>query len=128
MNALVHHISILIFLFTIAISAQEKIWLDANLNKTNQLNSVYYKVVSEDAKEVLYFYKSGNIYRKFIYTNSMLIAKFSEFYETGALKIIGKYENGFKEGIWKIYNLNGIIKERGRYKNGEKVGIWKTFH
>lgn len=128
MNALVNHISILIFLFTIVISAQEKIWLDANLNKTNQLNSVYYKVVSEDAKEVLYFYKSTNIYRKFNYSNRMLIAKFSEFYETGALKIIGKYENGLEEGIWKIYDVNGNIKERGRYKNGKKVGIWKTFH
>jgi antitoxin component YwqK of YwqJK toxin-antitoxin module len=58
----------------------------------------------------------------------MLIAKFSEFYETGALKIIGKYENGLEEGIWKIYDVNGNIKERGRYKKGKKVGIWKTFH
>lgn len=128
MNVLIKNLTVIVFLFTIITSAQKKIWLDGNLNETDQLNSVYYKVVSEDAKEELYFYKNTNIFRKIIHSNEMSIAIFSEFYETGSLKIAGKYEKGLKEGIWKKYYVNGKIKERGRYKNGKKVGIWKTFY
>ena len=58
----------------------------------------------------------------------MLIANFSEFYETGSLKVSGKFENELEEGFWKIYYENGKIKERGRYKKGKKVGVWKTFY
>lgn len=128
MNALVKNISIIIFLFSITVSAQEKIWLDQNLNKTDQLTSVYYKLSQQDPQKLLYFYKSSKMYRKISYSNNMLIANFSEFYETGSLKVSGKYENGLEEGFWKIYYENGKIKERGRYKKGKKVGVWKTFH
>ncbi len=128
MNALVKNISIIIFLFSITFSAQEKIWLDQNLNKTDQLTSVYYKLSQEDPQKLLYFYKSSKMYRKISYSNNMLIANFSEFYETGSLKVSGKYENGLEEGFWKIYYENGKIKERGRYKKGKKVGVWKTFY
>ena len=128
MNALVKNISIIIFLFSITVSAQEKIWLDQNLNKTDQLNSVYYKFPQEDPQKLLYFYKSSKIYRKISYSNNMLIANFSEFYETGSLKVSGKFENELEEGFWKIYYENGKIKERGRYKKGKKVGVWKTFY
>jgi len=128
MNALIKNISIIIFLFSITVSAQEKIWLDQNLNQTNQLNSVYYKVSSDDPKEERYFYKSGKIFRKIRYTHAKTIAIFSEFYETGSLKTVGKFEKGLKEGIWKTYYANGKIKERGKYKNEKKVGVWKTFY
>jgi len=128
MNALVKNISIIIFLFSITVSAQEKIWLDQNLNKTDQLTSVFYKLSQEDPQKLLYFYKSSKMYRKISYSNNMLIANFSEFYETGSLKVSGKYENGLEEGFWKIYYENGKIKERGRYKKGKKVGVWKTFY
>lgn len=128
MNALIKNISIIIFLFSITVSAQEKIWLDQNLNKTDQLTSVYYKLSQQDPQKLLYFYKSSKMYRKISYSNNMLIANFSEFYETGSLKVSGKYENGLEEGFWKIYYENGKIKERGRYKKGKKVGVWKTFH
>jgi len=128
MNALIKNISIIIFLFSITVSAQEKIWLDQNLNKTDQLTSVYYKLSQQDPQKLLYFYKSSKMYRKISYSNNMLIANFSEFYETGSLKVSGKYENGLEEGFWKIYYENGKIKERGRYKKGKKVGVWKTFY
>ena len=128
MNALVKNISIIIFLFSITVSAQEKIWLDQNLNKTDQLTSVYYKLSQQDPQKLLYFYKSSKMYRKISYSNNMLIANFSEFYETGSLKVSGKFENELEEGFWKIYYENGKIKERGRYKKGKKVGVWKTFH
>ena len=121
-------ISILIFLFSLSVSAQKTTWLDANLKETNQSNSVYYKVTSSDTKNVNYFYNSGKVFRKLKFLNRKKIGKFSEFYETGELKTSGKYVNNLKEGIWKTYYKNGKIKERGKYKEGEKAGVWKTFY
>jgi len=132
MKVIIKNIFLLFFLFSASVFAQQNRWLDANLKETDQLNSVYYTIISSDASEENYFYKSGKIFRKFKYSSQKLSpnfsAKFSEFYETGALKVSGKYENGFKEGIWKTYYKNGKMKERGKYKSGEKVGIWKAFY
>ena len=121
-------IFISIFLFSVSISAQKTTWLTADLKETNQSSSVYYSVTSDDEKEVNYFYRSGNIYRKLKYSNRKLVGNFFEFYETGELRRNGKYENGLEEGSWKTYYKNGKIKEKGRYKKGEKIGIWKAFY
>ena len=132
MKAITKNIFLLFLLFSASVFAQQKKWLDASLKETDQLNSVYYTIISSDTLEENYFYKSGKIYRKFKFSihkwSPKLSAKFSEFYETGALKVSGKYENGFKEGIWKTYYKSGKMKERGKYKRGEKVGIWKAFY
>lgn len=119
---------VLIFVFSIAVSAQKTTWLDANLKETTQSKSLYYKVTSTNEKQVNYYYKSGKIFRKYKYRNRKPIGVFSEFYESGELKTSGKYENGLEDGIWKTYYKNGKIKEKGKYSKGEKVGIWKTFY
>ena len=119
---------VLIFLFSVSISAQKTTWLSADLKETNQSSSVYYSVTSDDEKEVNYFFKSGNVYRKLKYSNRKLVGAFFEFYETGELRRNGKYKNGLEEGSWKTYYKNGEIKEKGKYKNGKKIGIWKTFY
>ena len=121
-------IFLLIALFSLSVYSQKKIWLDVDLKETDKINSVYYKVISEDKKKENYFYKSGNIFRKLNYSKSRPIDNFLEFYETGELKISGKFENDLKEGIWKIYYKNGKIKEKGKYKNDDKVGIWKSYY
>lgn len=128
MNIFTKSIFILIFLFSVVISAQKTTWLDVNLKETNQLNSVYYSVTFSDKKEISYFYKSGKVFRKLRYSNRKLVGKFSEFYETGELRINGKYENGLEEGIWKTYYKSGEIKAKGKYKKGEKIGVWKVFY
>lgn len=128
MKAFTKFISILIFLFSLSISAQKTTWLDVDLKETNQSNAVYYKVISDNNKEVNYFYKGGAIFRKLNYSKRKPVGNFSEFYETGELRVSGKYENGLEEGIWKTYYKNGKIKEKGKYKKGEKVGIWKSFY
>jgi antitoxin component YwqK of YwqJK toxin-antitoxin module len=121
-------IFLLIALFSLSVYSQKKIWLDVDLKETDKINSVYYKVISEDKKKENYFYKSGNIFRKLNYSKRRPIDNFLEFYETGELKISGKFENDLKEGIWKIYYKNGKIKEKGKYKNDDKVGIWKSYY
>ena len=72
MNAFVKLVSIIIFLFTVSLSAQKTTWLDVDLKETNQANSLYYKVVSSDDKSADYFYKSGNVFRKYNYKNRKL--------------------------------------------------------
>jgi antitoxin component YwqK of YwqJK toxin-antitoxin module len=121
-------IFLLIALFSLSVYSQKKIWLDVDLKETDKINSVYYKVISEDKKKENYFYKTGNIFRKLNYSKRRPIDNFVEFYETGELKISGKFENDLKEGIWKIYYKNGKIKEKGKYKNDDKVGIWKSYY
>ena len=128
MKTFIKFISILIFLFSVSVSSQKTSWLDVDLKETNQSNAVYYKVISDNNKKVNYFYKGGAIFRKFNYSKRKLVGNFSEFYETGELRVSGKYENGLEEGIWKAYYKNGKIKEKGKYKKGEKVGIWKSFY
>ena len=128
MNAFIKLVSIIIFLFTVSISAQKTTWLDVDLKVTNQANSVYYKVISTNNKEVDYFYKSGSIFRKTNIFNGKLEGVFSEFYESGELRTSGIFENGLEEGVWKTYYKNGKNKEKGKYIKGEKVGVWKTFY
>ena len=128
MKALIKYIAILFFLCSASISAQKTTWLDVSLKETNQSQSVYYKVISSNDKEENYFYKSGKIFRKIKRSKRKKVGGFSEFYETGELRVSGRYENGLKEGIWKTYYKNGKIKEKGKYKKGEKVGIWKAFY
>lgn len=119
---------IIVWFLSLNISAQEKVWLDKDLQITKQSNALYYKIIGKKNKEVSYYYKNGNIFRKQNYSEGKLEGKFSEFYNTGELKIIGKHENGLREGVWKTFYKNGKIKKKGKYRNGEKVGIWKTFY
>jgi len=128
MKAFVKLVSILIFLIATTISAQKTIWLNADLEVTNQANSSYYKIVSEKDNEVKYFYKSGNIYRKIGYSKGVLNGVFSEYYESGELKTTGAYKDDLEDGVWKTYYKNGKNKEKGKYVKGEKVGVWKTFY
>ena len=128
MKILIKVIIILIWFLSLTVSGQEKVWLDKDLYTTKQSNAFYYKIVAKKNKEVSFYYKNGNIFRKQNYSEGKLEGKFSEFYKTGELKTIGKYENGSQEGSWKTFYKNGKIKTRGKYRNGEKVGIWKTFY
>ena len=128
MKILIKVIIILVWFLSLTVSAQEKIWLDKDLHITKQSKASYYKIITKKGKEVSYYYKNGNIYKKQNYFEGKLEGKFSEFYKTGELKTIGKYENGSREGVWKTFYKNGKIKRRGKYRNGEKVGIWKTFY
>ena len=51
-------ISIVIFLLSLSVYSQKTIWLDVDLKETNKINSVYYKVISEDKKKENYFIRA----------------------------------------------------------------------
>lgn len=108
--------------------AQETIWLDDDLKETNQSKANYYKIGNKLEGVVLYYFKDKTVYRKVTYMYGKVVGNFYEYYSSGELKEAGKYENGLREGIWKVYSKNGKIQSKGKYSKGEKVGIWKTFY
>jgi antitoxin component YwqK of YwqJK toxin-antitoxin module len=128
MKTFIRIISIIVFLFSVSISAQKTTWLDKDLKETSKEKSVYYKVITSNKKVINYFYKTGEVFRKVNLSKRKPVGKFSEFYITGELRVSGKYEKGLEEGIWKTYYKNGKIREKGAYKKGEKVGIWKAYY
>ncbi len=50
-----------------------------------------------------------------------------EYYDTGELKIEGKFIEGKKKGLWKYFYKNGIIAKTINYKDN-KVKEWKKFY
>ena len=47
--------------------------------------------------------------------------------QTGRLKLIKHYKDGFLDGKIVYYWDNGQIRVIGQYKNMIRAGIWKTF-
>jgi len=37
----------------------------------------------------------------------------------------GFYENGQREGLWKVFHQNGVLAEEGNLSKDEQVGIWR---
>lgn len=117
-----------VILGCLSISAQEIIWLDANLEKTSQEKASFYKVGEKSEGEISIYYKKRTVFRVIDLKKGKPNGKFSEFYETGELKETGFYVNGLRDGIWKEFYKGGKIKSKGKYTKGEKVGIWKVFY
>ncbi len=52
-----------------------------------------------------------------------------EYYESGEVKAVGKYSNGYKIGDWKFYYRNGKIEQIGTFLKNEKPdGDWKWYY
>ncbi|NUM30872.1 MAG: DUF3352 domain-containing protein [Bacteroidetes bacterium] len=44
-----------------------------------------------------------------------LHGRYREFYESGELKVYGKYRRGEKRGVWRFYNKEGILEKKERF-------------
>ncbi|MGY0425280.1 MAG: toxin-antitoxin system YwqK family antitoxin, partial [Polaribacter sp.] len=115
--------SLLIFFsatfFSISSVAQTKIWLDTNWQVTSKEKAVYYKLKVANTSEkqlITAYYLSGKKVNETYYIAGKPDGKYAEYYATGELKTLGKFENGLKDGTWKTYYKKGKIKEKGRYK------------
>lgn len=119
-----------------AVKAQDILWLDAEKNKTVKEEAVFYRPTPqmvEDGYKIIDYYKSGKKQMEgFSFTNTFNEEEFDgvvkEYYPTGELKSVTKYDNGEKDGVFKAYYKNGKIKTRGRYREDKKVGVWKIFY
>ena len=49
------------------------------------------------------------------------------FYQDGTLGNDEKWNNGLKDGIWKMYYPNGKLRKQGFFKDDKKNGLWKTY-
>lgn len=107
---------------------QQIIWFDKDLQITNQSEAVYYKLGTNLEGDITYYFKNKTVYREVFYTNRKPNGKFNEYFVTGELKEVGKYEKGLREGNWKVYYRNGKIRQKGKYTRDKKVGVWKTFY
>lgn len=53
--------------------------------------------------------------------------KWSEYYETGQLKMEGPMKDGKREGEWKAYLPDGRIKSQGYFEDGQRTGAAKVY-
>ena len=49
----------------------------------------------------------------------MIDGPFKGFYPNGQMADEGNMKKGFKNGLWKIYNMDGSLSKKTLYKNGE---------
>ena len=98
------------FIF-LQLDGQEKIWLDASLNITNNKKDASYYQIANKTDSLVY---SINYFR----LNNILLMNGS------ALDAEGIKLNGWSQ--W--YHENGLIESEGFYENGAKIGIWKRYH
>lgn len=55
--------------------------------------------------------------------------EWKEFYNNGALKAEGKYDNGLKVGTWKYYHPNGQLEQTGKFdEKGRLQGKWVWYY
>lgn len=62
-----------------------------------------------------YYANSDNIRFEAETKKGELHGRYREFYESGELKVYGKYRRGEKRGIWRFYNKEGILEKKERY-------------
>jgi len=54
--------------------------------------------------------------------------EWKEYFKTGELKAIGKYEDGIKSGKWVFYYKSGKKEQEGSFKNNIPYGEWNWFY
>ena len=49
------------------------------------------------------------------------------YYITGQLKYRGVARNGNIHGLYKLYREDGVLSEKGMFKEGYRDGVWKYY-
>lgn len=93
-----------------SVKAQEKIWLDASLNHTDNKKNAAYYLISEKLDSTGYLI---GIYRL---NETILMTGFA--FDKSGIRLNGNA---------KWYHENGNLESEGNYENGSKIGIWKRY-
>lgn len=111
------------FIF-LKLDGQEKIWLDASLNITeNKKDANYYQIVqtTDSSTFTINYYRINNtllMRGEALDGAGTRLHGWSEWYhENGSIESKGYYKNGAKYGIWNRYNANGEPKPDKMYSN-----------
>ncbi|MBF4806490.1 MAG: toxin-antitoxin system YwqK family antitoxin [Pseudoleptotrichia goodfellowii] len=54
--------------------------------------------------------------------------QYNEYYSNGNMFTTGKYDDGKKEGLWKIYTESGLLWKSYEYKNNELNGKYILYY
>jgi antitoxin component YwqK of YwqJK toxin-antitoxin module len=68
--------------------------------------------------------QSGDINK---YNNGKRDGVWKLYYDNGSIEAIGKYVNGKRDGVWELYKKDGYLFALGEYKNNIKVGKWNIY-
>ena len=137
--------TILLFLFPLWLSAQEKInydhcnCYDQFESITPDLNGKYARFCNGKKVEEGEFTNGnknggwtlwslkGQVLEQATYNNGLLNGQFQLFYGKGTTKFSGTFVNGKGVGQWIYYNSKGKIIKIGKYENGKPIGIWQVY-
>lgn len=112
------------------------------------------KTYHNDILEKLeYFFKNGQLDSEYNYENGVLHGKCVDYYPSGGIHWVERYENGYRSGVWKkylddngwlyieatykddilngthtTYYSSGIVERKGQYLNGSRNGVWKFYN
>lgn len=112
---------------------KEKATVDGKLIGTNYFYSTEGVLLSrgqmfDDKKhgDYEYYYSSGKLKSKEIYSNDTLIAE-TIWYENGKLSVENLFKDGLKTGVCKEYYQTGNLKTEQTYVAGVEEGMYKSY-
>jgi len=74
-----------------------------------------------------YFYASGNVMEKGMFSNGKKDQKWIRYTEKGEVSAIAFYNLGKKSGTWLVYDESGKKRFEMNYTDGEKSGVWTSW-
>ncbi len=74
----------------------------------------------------IYYYPSGKLYAKIEYERNEAIS-YTDYFETGAVRLKGSFNKGKKAGTWTTFYINGIRRKIETYYEGERRGLVQEF-
>lgn len=77
--------------------------------------------------EATYYYASGNVMEKGMFTKGQKDQKWVRFNENGSTSAVAFYMLGKKTGTWLVYDETGKKRFEMNYANGEKTGVWTNW-
>jgi MORN repeat variant len=86
------------------------------INKNTELMLESCKTTWSDAKYFIFKTRTGKVIEEGQYSGiwemTFCHGEYKAYYPNGKLRILGHYNNGFKQGSWKYYDLNSkLIRE-----------------
>lgn len=98
--------------------------ITSNNNDVKSEITVKNGVVNGDAT---YYYASGNVMEKGIFTEGQKDQKWTRYNENGTVAAIAFFSLGKKTGTWLVYDDAGKKRFEMNYSNGEKSGTWTSW-
>lgn len=79
------------------------------------------KVYELDGDILTFFFKTGKIKAKGLYTNEKMEGEWLFYRETGQLWSVGNFKDGKKHGVWIRYNKDDKLEYQETFENGKIV-------